>query len=452
MLQGGMMAVVRRGALACLALVLVWLVLSGAHFRASTLFPAGGLSVTNSRGPDSEGSELRGDHIPRPIELQAGTFSPLPNSSPRAVRMAPNSPARPTNTKELPELTSEDQKIWQEMLKDLPPSARRDVLEVRKRLGHLHPSQPSLLLDEPMLLEPDAQAARPAPVELLPHAAQLDEPDPQPMIEQTRAAIAKARAVTLNNISNLNSIGYKREVYSLESAAVWTAETSAVALARSSEAVPRRGAAMTVMIDPMPGRLRATGQTLDLAIDGAGFFQLTDADDSVHGTHFTRCGRLEADNEERLVLRTGNKKWLLQPSITIPSATISIEVDSTGTVQVIEATSSDSHPIGRIQTATFVDARTLVPIGACVYRVNGQQPGPHFAAPGLCGHGTIRHGFLEESNVKLQEELEKLQQLAQLEQALQQAAQTIHRDSSASGDPLIGSGPIGSDEKSGSFR
>jgi len=150
------------------------------------------------------------------------------------------------------------------------------------------------------------------------------------------------------------------------------------------------------------GNLEATDNTLDLAIQGKGFFQVLLPDGT---TSYTRDGTFQLDGTGRIVTHDG---YQVQPGITIPSNAIDVTVNNSGQVQVkIEGQTALSN-VGQLQIATFLNDAGLEAIGDNLYLETPASGTPTTGNPASTGFGTILQGFLETSNVNAVEEISNL--------------------------------------------
>jgi len=147
------------------------------------------------------------------------------------------------------------------------------------------------------------------------------------------------------------------------------------------------------------GNLSQTGNPLDLAIQGLGFFQVTLPDGSIA---YTRSGSFHLDAQGNIVTANGTP---LQPNITIPPNATSITVGSDGTVSVTESGQTQAQQVGSIQLAMFPNPGGLNSVGTNLYLATTASGDPIVGAPGAAeGLGTIQQGMLEQSNVDVVQE------------------------------------------------
>jgi len=147
------------------------------------------------------------------------------------------------------------------------------------------------------------------------------------------------------------------------------------------------------------GDFNSTGNPLDLAIQGMGFFQVTLPDGQ---TAYTRSGMFHLDNQGNMVTADGNP---LNPAITIPANAQTITVGTDGTVSVTQPGQTQAQQIGNIQLATFQNPGGLNSIGQNLYLATTASGDPIVGTPGGSdGLGTLQQGVLEQSNVDVVEE------------------------------------------------
>jgi len=150
------------------------------------------------------------------------------------------------------------------------------------------------------------------------------------------------------------------------------------------------------------GNLQQTGNSLDLAIDGRGFFQILLPDGS---TAYTRDGAFQLDSQGQVVNSSG---YPLQPAITIPADALSITIGADGTVSVTQPGSTTPTQIGNIQLADFVNPPGLQSRGENLYLETASSGPPTVNDPGSNGLGVLNQGYVETSNVSVTEELVNL--------------------------------------------
>lgn len=148
------------------------------------------------------------------------------------------------------------------------------------------------------------------------------------------------------------------------------------------------------------GTLNQTGNTLDVALDGPGFFQV-----ELPGggeTAYTRAGNFTLSPEGQLVTAQG---YSLTPPIAVPQGARSITIAPDGTVSAVQPGQSAPIQIGQIEVASFVNPSGLQAIGDNFLVETGASGPADVGQAGQFGRGNIRQGMLEGSNVNVVEEL-----------------------------------------------
>lgn len=147
------------------------------------------------------------------------------------------------------------------------------------------------------------------------------------------------------------------------------------------------------------GNVVQTGNPLDVAIQGRGFFQVLLPDGTIA---YTRDGTFQRDSQGQIVTSTG---YVIQPGITIPENTLSITIGADGVVTVVQAGDPTPVQVGELQLADFINPAGLQPIGQNLFLESAASGAPQVGAPGQNGLGTLVQEALETSNVNTVEEL-----------------------------------------------
>ncbi len=147
------------------------------------------------------------------------------------------------------------------------------------------------------------------------------------------------------------------------------------------------------------GSLDNTGNSLDLAIQGRGFFQVLQPDGQVA---YTRDGSFQVNAQGQLVNSTG---YAVQPAVTIPQGAQSVTIGSDGVVSVTVAGQSAPTQVGTIQLADFINPAGLQTVGGNLAVESAASGSPTTGNPGLSGLGTVVQGSVEASNVNVVEEM-----------------------------------------------
>ncbi|WP_299198182.1 flagellar basal-body rod protein FlgG [Thermocrinis sp.] len=150
------------------------------------------------------------------------------------------------------------------------------------------------------------------------------------------------------------------------------------------------------------GNIFQTGNQLDIAIQGDGYFKVVLPDGTIA---YTRNGQFRLDAEGRIVNPDG---YPLDPEITIPADAISVSISADGTVSVLRQGATTVEEVGRIELAKFVNPAGLRRIGNNLFIQTDASGEPIIDNPGNQGLGTLLQGYLEASNVNIVEEMVNL--------------------------------------------
>jgi len=147
------------------------------------------------------------------------------------------------------------------------------------------------------------------------------------------------------------------------------------------------------------GDFNTTGNPLDIAISGGGFFQILMPNGQ---TGYTRAGSFHPDAQGNVVTADGNP---LQPAITVPPDATNISIGSDGTVSVTQPGQAQASQVGSIQLALFVNPGGLNSVGNNIFLATTASGDPIVGNPGGSeGIGTLQQGMLEQSNVSVVDE------------------------------------------------
>lgn len=151
-----------------------------------------------------------------------------------------------------------------------------------------------------------------------------------------------------------------------------------------------------------PGNLTLTENTLDMAINGPGYFQIEMPNGD---TAYTRAGSFQLSNDGTIVTADG---YTVQPGITIPQNAVDITVNSSGEVLATIDGQVAQQNVGQLELANFANDAGLLAVGDNLYKETDASGAPTTAAPATDGFGTLQQGFLETSNVNVVEEVTNL--------------------------------------------
>ncbi|MFT5446370.1 MAG: flagellar basal-body rod protein FlgG [Gammaproteobacteria bacterium] len=216
--------------------------------------------------------------------------------------------------------------------------------------------------------------------------------------QQTRMSVVS------NNLANVNTNGFKRDRAVFQDLLYQTVRQPGAQSSENTQ-LPSglllgtgvRAAATEKMFTQ--GNLTQTENSLDIAVNGRGFFEVLLPDGS---TGYTRDGAFQVDSQGQVVTANG---YQLQPGLTIPANARSVTIGTDGTFSVLEAGNSAPTNVGQIQTVDFINPAGLQSIGGNVYLESASSGNPTSGAPGSNGLGALVQGSLETSNVNVVEEL-----------------------------------------------
>ncbi len=210
--------------------------------------------------------------------------------------------------------------------------------------------------------------------------------------------------VIANNLANVSTTGFKKSTADFQDLIYQIAKVPGSPT--SDDTTSPTGVQIGLGVRPAAvqkifteGDLIQTSNPLDVAIEGAGFFQITQPNGN---TAYTRAGSLKRDGDGRL---TNSDGYPVSPEITVPENAREITISETGVVSAILGDDTDSTELGNLDLATFVNASGLLAIGRNLYRETPASGTATIGTPGSDGYGTLLQGFLEGSNVNIVEEL-----------------------------------------------
>ncbi|PLY09828.1 MAG: flagellar basal-body rod protein FlgG [Arcobacter sp.] len=210
--------------------------------------------------------------------------------------------------------------------------------------------------------------------------------------------------VTSNNIANVNTMGFKQDRAEFQDLMYETLNYTAGKTSETTTNPTGMDVGLGVRVSGvqknfLQGDLKLTSNTLDLAIEGNGFFQITMPDGE---TAYTRNGAFKLDADGNIVNGNG---YALNPQITVPSNLIDLTIANDGTVSATDPTTGTTTDLGQITIADFINDAGLTPLGESLYMVSDASGDPIEGNPTTDQFGGIRQGMIELSNVKLVNEM-----------------------------------------------
>ncbi len=209
-----------------------------------------------------------------------------------------------------------------------------------------------------------------------------------------------------NNLSNVNTTGFKKQRAEFEDLLYQTvlmAGTPATEVTEVPTGIQVGHGVKVAATQKMftQGSLQATGNKLDIALEGDGFFKIQMYDGTMA---YTRDGSFKIDSNRQVVTSNG---YLLEPQLVLPEnsimETLSISQDGRITVKIVGE--DDPVDIGQMEIYRFVNPAGLRSIGSNLFKTTPASGEEIPGQPGLEGMAKLHQGFLEMSNVKVVEEM-----------------------------------------------
>ncbi len=210
--------------------------------------------------------------------------------------------------------------------------------------------------------------------------------------------------VISNNLANVSTSGFKRSRAIFEDLLYQTLREPGAQSSQQTQ-IPS-GLQIGTGVRPIAterihtqGNLQLTNNSLDVAIQGSGFFQILMPDGS---TAYTRDGSFQRDSQGQLVTASG---FPVQPAVTIPPDAISITIGRDGVISVTQPGVTAPVQVGSLQLATFINPAGLRSEGENLYIETTASGTPNTTVPGSNGSGLINQNYVETSNVNVVEEM-----------------------------------------------
>ncbi len=210
--------------------------------------------------------------------------------------------------------------------------------------------------------------------------------------------------VIANNLANVSTNGFKRSRAVFEDLLYQTIRQPGAQSSQQTQ-IPS-GLQIGTGVRPVAaerihtqGNLQQTGNPLDVAIQGSGFFQVLMPDGS---TGYTRDGSFQRDSQGQMVTSSG---FPLQPAITLPANTIAVTIARDGVVSVTQPGVAAPVQVGSLQVATFINPSGLQSMGENLYQETASSGTPSTNVPGTNGSGLLSQSYVETSNVNVVEEM-----------------------------------------------
>ncbi|MTJ82615.1 MAG: flagellar basal-body rod protein FlgG [Telmatospirillum sp.] len=214
--------------------------------------------------------------------------------------------------------------------------------------------------------------------------------------------------VISNNIANMNTTAYSRRLpeftdllyQNLQRVGTFSSDNNTIVPSGVQLGLGVKTTSVYRVTEQGP--MNNTNNTLDVAIQGKGYFQIQLPNGS---TAYTRDGTFQLSPQGQLITATG---YTVLPGITIPSNAVSTTINSAGQVSVTIDGQNTASVVGQIQLANFPNEAGLEAEGNNLFLQTASSGGPISATPGSPGFGSILQGWLEGSNVNSVSEMTNL--------------------------------------------
>ncbi|MFP6868704.1 MAG: flagellar basal-body rod protein FlgG [Nitrospinota bacterium] len=210
--------------------------------------------------------------------------------------------------------------------------------------------------------------------------------------------------VIANNLANVSTIGFKKSRADFQELLYETIIPAGAPSAQGNQ-IPT-GLQIGAGVRPAStsrifteGEFKRTDNELDVAIEGDGFFQVTLPTGQ---TAYSRSGAFKVNSTGELVTSEG---FRITPGVTIPTTALNVTIGTDGTVSVINAGSTAPTTVGTLTLVKFQNPAGLNSVGRNLLLETTASGAPLTGTPGTQGFGTIAQGFVENSNVKVVDEL-----------------------------------------------
>ncbi len=214
--------------------------------------------------------------------------------------------------------------------------------------------------------------------------------------------------VISNNIANMTTTGFKRRraefqdlmYQSLRRVGSTSSDAGTIVPAGAQVGLGVKTAAIYRINEQ--GNLTQTSNTLDMAIQGSGYFQVQLPSGQ---TAYTRDGTFGLSASGEIVTADG---YVVAPGITIPSNATSITVSGSGQVQATISGQTATQTVGQLQLATFANEAGLDAQGDNLFLQTEASGNPVTGNPTATGFGSVMQGYVESSNVNVVSEITNL--------------------------------------------
>jgi flagellar basal-body rod protein FlgG len=207
-----------------------------------------------------------------------------------------------------------------------------------------------------------------------------------------------------NNLSNVNTTAFKKSRPEFQDLMYQTLKSSTQSQDRYIQQpveieVGNGTVPVATVKDFSQGDITTTSSSLDIAINGEGFFQIQRTDGTIA---YSRDGSFKESSEGTIVTSQG---YALEPGLSLPSNTTAVTIGTDGTVEATVSGETSTVKVGQIELAKFVNAAGLKSIGNNLYTETAASGKPILGTGGTDGFGTLQQKSLEASNVDVVSEM-----------------------------------------------
>ncbi len=213
--------------------------------------------------------------------------------------------------------------------------------------------------------------------------------------------------VIANNMANINTTGFKKDRANFEDLIYRVNRLPGATdadgnLTSTGIEVGLGTRVSSTQTNHTQGSMQTTGNPLDFAIEGEGFFRVIDPGGDFL---YTRAGNFGINANGQLVLGSANTGWIVDPAVNIPNNAVDIVVTGDGQVQFRTTDSPTLQTAGQLNISNFINPDGLLKMGDNLFKETDASNTATTAQPGTPGFGVIAQGALESSNVEPVEEL-----------------------------------------------
>jgi flagellar basal-body rod protein FlgG len=207
-----------------------------------------------------------------------------------------------------------------------------------------------------------------------------------------------------NNVANANTVGYKKQRTDFQDLLYQTVREPGTPTGPTTQSPTGLQVGTGVRVVSVSrvfkeGTLINSGNPLDIAIEGSGFFQIQQPDGSLA---YTRAGNFQLDSEGRIVTPEGMP---IEPQVIIPPDAVGISIGATGVVSVVTQNQPNPAEVGQITLATFTNPGGLRGMGHNLFQATAASGEAMVGEPAADGRGALLQGSLEQANVDIVEEM-----------------------------------------------